>query len=57
MQEHKTIIGKMLDELEALEKMESISLETKHKAKQEILKNIEAYEKGWKRESKHFICL
>lgn len=57
MQEKKmSPIGRMLDELEFIESMEYVSSETRHRAKQEILKNIEAYEKGWKRESRHFIC-
>lgn len=55
-QNRRTIIGRLLDELELVENMEFISYDTKHKAKQEILKNIEAYEKGWKKENEHFIC-
>lgn len=41
-------IYRMLDELIKIEEMEFIAYETKSKAKQEILKNIEAYERGWK---------
>lgn len=41
-------IYRMLDELIKLDDMEFIAYETKCKAKQEILKNIEAYERGWK---------